>query len=235
MKKPFSATTLKLIACITMLTDHIAYVFGAPGSLLFAAMRIIGRIAFPVYCFLLTEGIHHTGNEKKYLLRLGILTLLSEPVYDLMCYRRLIYMGGQSVMVTLLLGAVMCLAMKKLPKLWIKIVMVVPFYILAKYTHGDYGVNGILMIAMFMLIREMPLREVFLVPLFGFLCYRMGGWKVRFLWQPLPVQWYAMLALIPILLYNGQKGSDNKWLNRSMNLFYPLHMGIIVIIKVFFL
>ena len=161
--------------------------------------------------------------------------VVSEPIFDLMCYRRFIYIGKQSVMITLLLGAIMCVLMKKLHKFWMKLPVVIPFYFLAKYAHSDYGANGILMIAMFMLTRELPLRDLWRVVLFGLLCIHMGGVAVRLLWRPFPIQWYAVMALVPILLYNGQKGSKNKALNWGMNLFYPAHMAIIVIIKAFFL
>ncbi len=235
MKKPLSQTVLKLLACLTMLLDHIAFSFLPVHSPLYTVLRIIGRMAFPLYCFLLTEGVHHTKSPKKYLLRLVILAVLAEPVFDLMCYRRPWYLGKQSVMVTLLLGASMCVLMKKLPKYWMKLPVVIPFFFLAKYAHCDYGTGGILMIAMFMLTRQLPYRALFQVPLFGLLCIYMGTWAVKLPWRSVPVQWFAVSALIPILLYNGQKGSNKKWLNRSMNLFYPVHMAIIVIIKAFFL
>lgn len=234
MKKPLSATTLKLIACFTMLADHVAYAFILPGTFWYEVLRVIGRMAFPIYCFLLTEGVNHTGNEKKYLLRLVLLAVLSEPVFDLLCFGKLIYIRYQSVMVTLFLGAVMCMLMKKLPKVWMKLPVVIPFFFLAELAGSDYGAGGILMIAMFMLTRELPLRPLWQVPLFGLLCIYMGDWTVHLLWRPMPIQWFAMAALIPVLLYNGKKGINKKWLNRSMNLFYPVHMAIIVIIKVIF-
>ena len=118
MKKPLTSTTLKLIACLTMLADHVGYAFLPSGSLLYVLLRVIGRIAFPLYCFMLVEGVYHTKYPKKYLLRLVVLALLSEPVFDLMCFRKWVYLSKWSVMVTLLLGAAMCMLMKKLPKYW---------------------------------------------------------------------------------------------------------------------
>lgn len=235
MKKPLSQTVLKLLACLTMLLDHIAFSFLPVHSPLYTVLRIIGRMAFPLYCFLLTEGVYHTKSPKKYLLRLVILALLAEPAFDLMCYRRVIYIGKQSVMVTLLLGAAMCMIMKQLPKYWMKLPAVIPFYFLARFAHCDYGAGGILMIAMFMLTHDLPVRALWQIPLFGLLCIYMGGWAVKLPWRSVPVQWFAVSALIPILLYGGHKGSRNKALTLAMNLFYPVHMAIIVIIKVFFL
>ena len=92
-----SQESLKLIACITMLLDHIGatlvlrMVQGMPMPNdqyrqlvgIYYAFRIIGRIAFPIFCFLLVEGAYRTRNPKKYGLRLFIGMLLSEIPFDL--------------------------------------------------------------------------------------------------------------------------------------------------------
>ena len=95
---------LKVIACISMLVDHI-------GAMLFpelAWLRIIGRLAFPIYCFLLVEGMKYTRNPKNYILRLGIGMLLAELPFDIL-FEKGFSWASQSVMVTLTLGAVMLL------------------------------------------------------------------------------------------------------------------------------
>ena len=78
---------LKLVACVTMLMDHIGAVL-LPQYLF---LRYIGRIAFPIYCFLLAEGVHYTNNPKKYCLRLGVGTMLSEIPFDLALFYVWIY------------------------------------------------------------------------------------------------------------------------------------------------
>ena len=85
-KSGLSQETLKIIACVTMLIDHVgatvveSQFFVTPFDgiyYLYFAMRIIGRVAFPIYCFLLAEGAHYTHNPRKYALRLFIGALLS--------------------------------------------------------------------------------------------------------------------------------------------------------------
>lgn len=61
MRRSLSQESLKLIACVTMLLDHIGAVF-LPGYYTYYALRILGRLSFPIYCFLLVEGAHHTRN-----------------------------------------------------------------------------------------------------------------------------------------------------------------------------
>jgi hypothetical protein len=68
---------LELIAMTTMLVDHMGVVFFPD----ITAFRIIGRISFPIYCFLLTRGYCYTSNFNKYLLRLILLAFISQPIY----------------------------------------------------------------------------------------------------------------------------------------------------------
>lgn len=229
MKRPLSQTSLKLMACITMLLDHLGYAFIHQPYGLYALLRIVGRLSFPIYCFLITEGVSHTKNPVKYLLRLGILAILSEPFFDLMCFGRL-SIAKQSVMLTLMLGAVMCLAMEKLPKFWMKLLAFIPFYFVAPYLRSDYGSNGILFIAMFMLTQNLPWKELWRLLLMGGLCLYMGGFGVRVLGFTIPSCWFAFLSIVPILFYSGQKGSANKWQTWAMNLFYPAHLAVIAAI-----
>ncbi len=86
-KYGISANTLKIIAVLSMITDHVGFVF-FPHELMF---RYVGRIAFPIYCFLLTEGFFHTRNIYRYLARMGIFAVLSEIPFNLGLYHVLIY------------------------------------------------------------------------------------------------------------------------------------------------
>ena len=96
----FSANTLKIIAIVSMITDHVGFVF-FPHELIF---RYIGRIAFPIYCFLLTEGFFHTRSIYRYLARMGLFAVLSEIPFNLGLYHVLIYRWNINVFFTLFLG-----------------------------------------------------------------------------------------------------------------------------------
>ena len=152
-KKIFSQEALKIIACVTMLLDHVGAVFmpTMANYNLYYALRIIGRLAFPIYCFLLAEGVAHTKNPVKYGLRLFVGVLLAEIPFDLALFGKFSW-AHQSVMVTLLLGFGMALIMNMLDRT--KLVPVIIFGFLAELFQCDYGIWGIAMIALFVMTRE---------------------------------------------------------------------------------
>ena len=61
-----SGSALKVIAVLSMVVDHSAYYLLEDGTLLYETMRCIGRIAFPVFAFLIAEGFRHTRNRRRY-------------------------------------------------------------------------------------------------------------------------------------------------------------------------
>ena len=125
-RRTFSGTALKTIACITMLVDHIGASCIEAGILtpgldagtlsqdtlsayplyrLDMVLRFTGRLAFPLFCFLLVEGFVHTHNVKGYLGRLVLFGLLSEVPFDLAFFRTPFDFSAQNVYWTLALAA----------------------------------------------------------------------------------------------------------------------------------
>ena len=221
---------LKLIACLTMLIDHFGHTIvpclPVPYMAnLYYACRIIGRIAFPIYCFLLAEGMYYTRNPGKYIGRLAIGILLSEIPFDLL------FEGGisweyQSVMVTLTLGAVMLLCMEKTEKPWLKLLMVLPFVLLAELLKSDYGGWGIVMIACFALFDRLSLQIIAMILVNAM----MNSATVPVLGIDVSVQIFAVLAMVPIYLYSGKKLTRSKAVQWGFYLFYPLHLLVLWVI-----
>ena len=226
MKKGLSQETLKLVACVTMLIDHTAVVFGLPMWL-----RVIGRLAFPIYCFLLTEGMRHTRSEKRYLLRLLTGAVLSEPVYDLVLYPGSGVWLHQNVFWTLFLGGAMLWCMAKTRKTMGKIAIVVPFALAAQLMRASYGSSGIFMIALFALCRELPEEKGILT--LGLLGINglMDSAAISVVGLAIPVQLFAVLALIPIFLYSGEKRTKRKALCWAFYCFYPLHLLALYVLR----
>lgn len=223
-KKILPQEGLKLIACITMLIDHFGHAIvpylPVPYMVeLYYACRILGRLAFPIYCFLLVEGMHHTRNPQKYILRLGVGILLAELPFDLLFERGFTW-AYQSVMVTLTLGAIMLLCMRKTEKKGVKLLLVIPFAVLAELAKCDYGGWGIAMIAVFGLIDGAGLQTLGLLLVNG--C--MASARIPIFGIPVSVQLFAVLAMVPIALYSGRKLSRSRALQWGFYLFYPVHL-----------
>lgn len=223
MKRFLPQEGLKLFACLTMLIDHVGAML-VPG----AALRAIGRLSFPVFCFLLAEGAYHTRNPKKYALRLLICMVLSELPFDYAFFHR-IYWGHQNVMATLLLGFCALWAMKQVDSVWTKLVSAVPMLLIAYFVKPDYGVHGVLLIVMFGLTRNMPFRH--LIQFAGMLLIFSDIPSViiyRFAGIDLTIQMLGALSVIPIALYSGEKKSSSKALQWGFYLFYPLHILVLM-------
>ena len=206
---------LKVIACVTMLMDHIGAAF-FPWALWW---RIVGRMAFPIYCFLLAEGLARTRNMKRYGIRLAIGAVLAEIPFDLLFFGGLT-LAHQSVMVTLLIGYFMVLWMRRFPR-W-KLLALCLCAMAAELLCTDYGALGVMIIGLFVLTREVEHRLLFQT--FGLMVL---NWTLNGYW----VQMFAVAAIIPIALYNGTKSSHSKAIQRGFYLFYPVHMLVLLLLQ----
>lgn len=195
---------LKCIAILTMVIDHTGAVL-FPGQMLF---RYIGRIAFPVFAFLLTEGFFHTRDVRNYMMRLGMFALLSEVPYDLAFRNTLLEFSHQNVFFTLFIGLAMMYAMEKSPGWAAKIPEALLAMWAAELLCSDYGCRGILLILVFYLLRGSGAPMLLLGV----------GWNLIF---NRSVQMYGALAMIPVAMYNGERGPSMKYF---FYVFYPAHL-----------
>lgn len=241
-KKGISGSTLKMIAIITMLIDHIgAAIFGrmlmAAGidSLnttdtsvvlqwltdnaglyaVYMVLRYIGRIAFPIFCFLLVQGFAHTRDKRKYALRLGLFALLSEIPFDLAVSSAVLEFQHQNVFFTLFIGLVTMIAYEAVEKKeeWSGVLKVVCWIVIvlagmgiAKFLRTDYDAIGVFCIMMLYIFRQKKSTQII-----------VGC--VSFLWELT-----APLAFIPIAFYNGKRGWKMKYFFYA---FYPVHLLIL--------
>ena len=216
---------LKLIACITMFLDHFGDAIVPRLNFpfiyeLYYILRTIGRISFPLYCFLLVEGMTHTRNPYKYILRLAVGILLAELPFDYLFDGHFTW-EYQNVLVTLTLGAIMLLCMQKVDEKWAKALLVIPFAFMADICKCDYGGWGIGTIAVFALIDRVGLQAIGVLLL---------NWAMNSKLLPgigIPVQLFAVLAMIPIACYSGVKLTRSKFVQWAFYLFYPLHLVVL--------
>lgn len=196
---------LKWIAMLGMTADHV-------GAVLFpqiTAFRIVGRIAFPIFAFLLAEGFLHTGNVYRYMTRLGIFALISEIPYDLALHGGTVwYPQKQNIFVTLFLGICLLYLLER-ERDWILMATEALFVMwAAEFLRADYGFKGILLILGFYLARTRR-RMVLLIG---------GAWN--FLSQ-VRLQYYGVFAVPFLALYNGKRGRNMKYF---FYMFYPVHL-----------
>ena len=140
--------TIKMIAIAAMACDHI-------GAVLFPQyleMRLIGRIAFPIFAFTLVEGFLHTKDVKKYMMRLGVLALISEIPFDLAFWGVPLEFGHQNVFFTMFLGIAMLYLYLRNVKTSRQILTVVAMLLLSELLRTDYNSAGLLMILCFYLL-----------------------------------------------------------------------------------
>lgn len=222
MKKRLTQEGLKWIACAAMLLDHLGAAF-FPG----VGLRLIGRVAFPIYCFLLTEGVSHTRSPLRYGLRLGVGAVLSEVPFDLLIFGG-ITLRHQSVMVTLLLGFFMAEWMQRGK------FQILPLLVcggMAALLGSDYGFFGVMMIWVFVMTWNLPGRQWVQSLLLAAVCLGMGSAPVGVFGIRIPIELFALLALIPISLYSGEKRRHGKAAQWGFYLFYPGHLLILWLIR----
>ena len=205
-----SRSQLKLLAIITMLIDHIGAIFFPHID----PFRMVGRLAFPLFCFFISEGLIYTSNLKKYLKRLFLFALISEVPYDLAFHGTVFFPGNQNVFFTLFLGlaAISFLHTYFDARPVSALLFAGACVLLAGALHTDYGWFGVLVIIIFYCARQYRTRGVIT---FAFLNTGFGLMTGT-------LQLYAAAAAIPIVLYNGKKGKLN-W-KYFFYAFYPVHL-----------
>lgn len=238
---------LKIIAIITMLIDHTgAVLFPEPQ---YFWLRIIGRLSFPIFVFLLVEGFNHTRNVKKYLARLGIFALLSDIPFNLAFYNS--FNSGSDIRIDLPAAFKSADAFKT--------------FLIKMISHQNIFFTlflGLLAIYLMSLIEVKFRKQIFMSNLldaiitlvfsfvaillrtdydmFGILLivafYLFRGSKAILalslitLSLALPdysIELIGLFSLIPIAFYNGQKGRNIKYLFYA---FYPVHLLILFLI-----
>ena len=208
-----SGFDLKCIAVFSMLVDHIgAYLY--PSEIW---MRYVGRLAFPIFVFLIVEGFIFTRDVKKYMCRLFLFALISEVPFDLACHDTLIYMDGQNIFFTLLIALICIYVIDTCQdRFWLTGGVLVIVGLLTYYViKPNYGIGGVAMILCFYLFRMYQAERFLSVAAINI--FYFGN-----------IQRAGVLALIPISFYNGKRGPSAKYF---FYLFYPVHLLLLYLIR----
>ena len=235
-----SADLLKLLALVSMTFDHYAAIVIYNGNLygfdreyhemaiataegahlmrLYHIFRIIGRLAFPIFAFLLTEGFIHTKDRRKYLGRVLLMAFCAEVPFDLCLFNHWIDFSAQNIGFTLSVGILVMACMKKYRrKIALKWTCVAVGACLSELLHFDYGAFGIFLIALLYNFRKEKNLRVASGIFFSILLSLQNFGA-------------AALGFLPIYFYNGEKG--RLPLGRLLYFYYPLHLAFFYLLIV---
>lgn len=225
MRKTLNRNHLKIIALVTMLIDHIGYVF-FPEIIWF---RVIGRIAFPIFAFFVAQGYTYTHNKQKYIISLLTFGLLSQIPYVLLFQN-----VSLNILFTFLASIGIIYLIEQLKKdnknilLYFIFALFNLILIFATALHLiDYGIFGVYLVVMFYFVKDPYLQQVWFVLL------NIGLVLPSVLYAPLApfsyVQLASVLALPLLFVYNNKKGKTN--LKYLFYIFYPVHLLILYFIQ----
>lgn len=242
---------IKIIAIIAMTIDHLANILGQAGLFpnmptsisydLIKLMHAVGRIAFPLFAFMIAEGAQKTHSMPKYIGRLALFAFLSEPFFYFSHWRNsptfngllhnIIALNWGNVFFTLALGAAAIYAYQVLERkqgtqkylLFALIGLLIT--LIGGYLGCDYGMAGILLIIFLFLAKSKKQKcaviLLWVVGLYGF------GQAYNPISSILRDCVFASLSCVFIWLYNGQRGKKLKW---SFYIYYPLHLFTLTVI-----
>lgn len=237
---------LKMIAIVSMFLDHIGY-FIYKGYL--STFNYLGRLAFPIFAYQISEGYTHTKNLQKYFIRLFIFALVSQIPFTLFLYgvhyqipvtQMLSHLDlfELNIFFTLFMGLFCILLYDKSKSKILALISIGIVCYAGELLKVDYGYWGILLIFLFYLFKE---NKVLTTLVFFTMCF------LKYFIQPIILNEFNMnlnyfnnyavflfigtfLAIIPILLYNGKLGFKTK---RLLYIFYPLHLLLIYLATLF--
>lgn len=215
-QKGISGSTLKIIAIVSMLIDHIGAILLGPYHTPYLISRLIGRIAFPIFCFLLIEGFFHTRNLSKYCLRLGIFAVISEIPFDLAFNHATFDPSYQNVFFTLLIGLLTISTVESIrnrfsKKIAVQMIcstaVIAAGAVLAWFFKTDYGEIGVICIVLFYLEHN---RKT-IAAADACICLLFSS----------SLEFTAFASVPLIRYYNGTRGISLKYV---FYLFYPVHL-----------
>ena len=235
-RKPFggiNANQLRGLAMFLMLLDHL-WATLIPGNIW---MTYLGRLAFPIFAFQISEGFSHTSDRKRYAKRLFLFGLIAEVPFDLIYGGTVLYPFHQNVMFTLLLGLLACCAIDRARRertaraVLRGALSVAGLFLLSLVGMVDYGWKGVVTVVAFYLLRDFPLAwlaQIAALVLLNIVLFK--GQTIPLLGWDFPTQGFAVLALLPIWLYNGRRGGGGKTLQTAFYAFYPVHVLVLYLL-----
>lgn len=221
--------SLKIIAIISMFFDHFGYAFLGQ----FSFFNLIGRLAFPIFAFQISEGYTHTRNLKKYFLRLVFFALVSQIPFSLFLHKYINSSFQLNVFFTLFIGLFAIFTYDYIIKLFsnskskfhfdklVGFIIVMLFASIAQLLHTDYGFWGVIVIFAFYLFKNNKIASTISFVILCILKYSFNIIMYGFSYIYILLCVFTILPILFIRLYNGKQGKKIKYL---LYVFYPLHL-----------
>lgn len=226
LKTNLDTNLIKLVAIIAMTIDHIGGAF----FLEYPIFRWIGRMAFPLFCYCLTVGMLYTHDIKRYVMRLGIFALISQPFW-ILAFNAEDFVGNLlnlNIFFTLVVSLLTTWGFQQ-KKWW----LFVGGSLLLSCINFDYSLTGVILMMIFYLCRNKPALGIllytlsYLPALNGYmedpLALKIGGHAIGF-------EIFSLLALPLIYIHTNSKLKISKWF---FYLYYPAHLLAIYLIQLF--
>ena len=246
-KTGLTGSRLKWIAIITMFIDHIGAAMLEIGLLPKIAdavlagnsfdyvmadyhfwysfddlLRAIGRLAFPIFCFLLMEGFLHTKNIKKYALRLGLFALISEVPFDLAFNEKILEASYQNVFFTLFIGLLVLIGLKYFEETlpphisWLRFIVALTGILLAMFLRTDSDAFGVMLIFLLYEFRNLPKLRCIAGAILMLFNSTTGCFAFLLIW-----------------FYNGERGKQLP--KYFFYAFYPVHLLLLFLARIILL
>ena len=234
MNKRINSFTLHILAMIFMVSDHLWNIFFPNQVWLY----VIGRLAFPIFAFMIVEGFFRTKNRKKYLIRIFIFAIISEIPFNLfsslairavimlfypynnVLWTFLIALCGLSLLEKIEKSKKLNKIIKFVGKIIISFISIMMAYLIK----SDYLGYGVITVLIFYFFREKNYRNIFFQAVF----IAFFGKEIF-----IKVQIFAIFSLPIIWLYNGKQGIHNNFIKYMFYFFYPLHLLLIIAIYLY--
>lgn len=232
-----SSFTLHMLAMAFMLCDHM-------WAMLFPAaewMTCVGRVAYPIFAFMIVEGYLHTHDLRRYLLRLFVWACISEVPFNIMYGGSAFYPFHQNVLWTFLLSLLLIILIEKCRLRFnpaaaalLSAGIAALGYVLGYAAMVDYYGAGVLTVLTFYFFRgqDWKSRLIQLACLYILNVKMLGGYYYSFQLfgheVELVQQGLALLSLLPIWLYQGRQGMHSKWFQYACYAFYPAHIIVLI-------
>ncbi|MDO4187659.1 MAG: TraX family protein [Lachnospiraceae bacterium] len=244
---------IKIMAMVFMLIDHIGAGILEPIYLnvtdynlsmkiyyFKVALKAIGRLAFPIFCYQLVQGFGYTRNRILYLRNLFVFALISEIPFNLLESRKVVNTSGQSVMVTLFLGGIVivildkCKEFKPVIRYILSAVAIASISTVAYLAHTDYNAKGIILIAIIYFLKDDKIKLIQLGPILFlidiFTVTLLTTKNMHFTIEYCEFSCTAIFSFFLMYLDNGKR-QFGRWLKWLGYWFYPVHLLILYFVS----